>query len=437
MVRLAIIGTAGRNEDASKMTPELFRDMVAYVCSFFDNFYNDTKFELVSGGAAWADHVAVAVYNYYAEVSGGPQISLDLHLPAKFKTNADRFSIAFNEEFERARGWTCGETLNHYHEQFSRVMGGSSMGGITRAIENGAFVYQHSGFKKRNHAVGKADYLLAFTWGDGKIPKPGGTMHTWYNSSAETKTHVPLKGLRDVIDQHSKSAQYRKTSKLISEYGFSYPPEGIVRGFFGEYRWLSNFWPSPMVLNEKHYPTVEHAYQASKTKDLDWRQRIREAPTPKDAKRLARKAPIRSDWNDIRFKVMGALVHKKFELNIDLACKLRMTAKMELEETNFWGDRFWGVYEGRGENRLGKILMRIREGLNHMHPGVLSWTVFGSKIELNGAFPAHLQLMSISGGESPICFVQDDKAPNGIAPVRAVIPPGTNKAVWTKKQKVG
>lgn len=32
----------------------------------------------------------------------------------------------------------------------------------------------------------------------------------------------------------------------------------------------------------------------------------------------------------------------------------------ELIEGNTWGDRIWGVCDGVGENRLGKILMRVR-----------------------------------------------------------------------------
>lgn len=34
-----------------------------------------------------------------------------------------------------------------------------------------------------------------------------------------------------------------------------------------------------------------------------------------------------------------------------------------LIERNTWGDTFWGVYDNKGENNLGKILMKVREGL--------------------------------------------------------------------------
>ena len=32
-----------------------------------------------------------------------------------------------------------------------------------------------------------------------------------------------------------------------------------------------------------------------------------------------------------------------------------------LEEGNTWGDQYWGVCNGVGKNKLGKLLMKIRQ----------------------------------------------------------------------------
>lgn len=32
-------------------------------------------------------------------------------------------------------------------------------------------------------------------------------------------------------------------------------------------------------------------------------------------------------------------------------------------EGNTWGDKFWGVCDGEGENHLGKLLMEVRAEL--------------------------------------------------------------------------
>ena len=43
---------------------------------------------------------------------------------------------------------------------------------------------------------------------------------------------------------------------------------------------------------------------------------------------------------------------------------LIQTGDSVLIEGNTWGDRVWGVCNGVGENRLGRILMKIRSELN-------------------------------------------------------------------------
>jgi len=39
----------------------------------------------------------------------------------------------------------------------------------------------------------------------------------------------------------------------------------IIDSFSGKYEFLSNFYYSPIVLDNIEYPTVEHAYQCQKT----------------------------------------------------------------------------------------------------------------------------------------------------------------------------
>ena len=60
---------------------------------------------------------------------------------------------------------------------------------------------------------------------------------------------------------------------------------------------------------------------------------------------------------------MRGLVRQKFTNHSHLTEMLLLTAPHELEETNHWGDVFWGVCDGEGENWLGKILMEVRSEL--------------------------------------------------------------------------
>lgn len=134
--------------------------------------------------------------------------------------------------------------------------------------------------------------------------------------------------------------------------------------FSGENRFLSNFYTTPIVYEGHEYRSTEHAYQAAKTLDESWKRKIREAEKASETKKLGKQCPMRPDWNEVRIGVMTDLVRIKFSKS-PLKEKLLMTGDAELIEGNFWGDVFWGVCKGRGENYLGKILMQIRDELNH------------------------------------------------------------------------
>ena len=130
--------------------------------------------------------------------------------------------------------------------------------------------------------------------------------------------------------------------------------------FTGEYRWLSNFWPTIVWYNGEMYGSVEHAYQAAKTLDTADRAWIRSLSSPWAAKRAGRSVVLRKDWETYRLAIMYELVRHKFEDDDGLRAKLLATGDAELVEGNHWGDTFWGVCGGKGRNELGKILMRVR-----------------------------------------------------------------------------
>lgn len=133
----------------------------------------------------------------------------------------------------------------------------------------------------------------------------------------------------------------------------------MIDRFQGEYRWLSNFWPVDILFEGQMYPSVEHAYQAAKTLDLDERRRIALLKRPGDAKRAGRYLTLRADWTEAKLKVMEELLRCKFA-NEALRKKLRATAGMLIMEGNTWGDTYWGTYDGKGDNHLGKLLMKVR-----------------------------------------------------------------------------
>ncbi len=135
-----------------------------------------------------------------------------------------------------------------------------------------------------------------------------------------------------------------------------------IDNFMGEYRFLSNFWMSPVEMKRIVYPSVEHAYQAAKTFDKKERKIIEYAITPGQAKKLGKKLVLREDWEKVKIPIMKELVKRKFK-DSTLKALLKKTGDKELIEGNTWGDTFWGICKGIGENHLGKILMEVRKTL--------------------------------------------------------------------------
>ena len=135
-----------------------------------------------------------------------------------------------------------------------------------------------------------------------------------------------------------------------------------IDSFSGVYRFLSNFWPSPMIISGKEYPTVEHFYQSMKCSDDECREKIRNSETPAIAKYSGRCVLyINPIFEENKVRVMEIGVRQKFLQNKELAEMLLKTGDIYLEEGNTWGDQFWGVCKGKGKNMLGHILMKIRK----------------------------------------------------------------------------
>lgn len=130
--------------------------------------------------------------------------------------------------------------------------------------------------------------------------------------------------------------------------------------FFGSYRFLSNFFLCPVELDGIRYTSSEAAYQAQKTLDTRIRKQFA-LLTPAAAKGQGRRLPLRRDWEQVKDEAMRQVLKAKFDQNPDLQKLLLETRPRHLEEGNTWGDTYWGTVNGVGENRLGELLMELRE----------------------------------------------------------------------------
>lgn len=220
LVTVAIVGTSGREpEDAKRLTREVYRAM----CKEAERVIRDewklapSAVRLVSGGSAWADHVAVDLFlstrhPFHPAAATATAAAhyggLTLFLPAPILPSTSVLS----DGYLFSTTSTYGKRLNGLHRAFSAkaksVKRASerkhcrSITDMTDAKVFGAVLDTSSsnkgGFLARNTRIAQAaQYLLALTWGDDvKAPKAAsGTHDTWRKAQAAGCTHlrhVPL-----------------------------------------------------------------------------------------------------------------------------------------------------------------------------------------------------------------------------------------------------
>jgi len=128
---------------------------------------------------------------------------------------------------------------------------------------------------------------------------------------------------------------------------------------------FSNFAPFPFSLNARTWPTSEHYFQAQKFAGHPDEEEIRSAASPMIAARMgrSRQRPLRSDWERVKDDVMLDALRAKFGQHEDLRKLLLGTGELELVEHTS-KDRYWADGgDGRGLNRLGILLMKLRSEL--------------------------------------------------------------------------
>lgn len=136
----------------------------------------------------------------------------------------------------------------------------------------------------------------------------------------------------------------------------------MINKFRGKYYFLSNFYETDIKYDGINYRNTEAAFQAQKVLSDDEKRKFSNLDARR-AKKLGRRVKLRKDWEKVKDNYMYEICLAKFSQNHELAEKLLETGDEELIEGNQWKDTYWGVYNGKGKNKLGKILMRIRKEL--------------------------------------------------------------------------
>ena len=134
-----------------------------------------------------------------------------------------------------------------------------------------------------------------------------------------------------------------------------------------DYGFMSNFAPYPFSDGSKIWPTSEHYFQAQKFLVPQIQEKIRQIASPIDAalEGRNRQNPLRPDWEEVKDKVMLQALRVKFSQNPEIAKGLLATGDAILIE-NTRNDDYWADGgDGSGKNKLGLLLMKVREELKN------------------------------------------------------------------------
>ena len=178
--RVAVIGSAGRGDDAKFLTNETYRAAIDRCRKQLEKFANPAHMiHLVSGGSAWMDHIAVHLFLHEDAKR------LTLYLPCRLDEEKRVFVGEKEIEFTVSG-------LNRYHAEFSAACGIDSVAEIIEAKKKGATLEFYTGYFARNDQVAKnCDYMIAFSTAKGKAPSHGGTKYTW-DKCPVPKKHISL-----------------------------------------------------------------------------------------------------------------------------------------------------------------------------------------------------------------------------------------------------
>lgn len=181
MMKVAIVGMAGRDKTMYKLlTKQLFESMVQRVADRLPTTTNNVV--LISGGAAWADHVAVTLF-LRGKVHG-----LELCLPCEWNS----IKSEFHDNGKKDWRVNPGRTANQYHRKFSSVIGRSSLQELQIAGDKGASFNVYNGFHQRNGVIAdKCDKTISLTWASGNAPTSGGSLDQW-RKCKKPKEHISL-----------------------------------------------------------------------------------------------------------------------------------------------------------------------------------------------------------------------------------------------------
>ena len=148
---------------------------------------------------------------------------------------------------------------------------------------------------------------------------------------------------------------------------------------------FTNFAYYPIIVDEHVYKTSEHYFQSQKLVGTPYENYVSQLPTPRDAFEFPRQPRVsswvRGDWQGVKELVMYKALYHKFNQYLELKELLLKTGDRKLIEHSPY-DSYWGDGpDGKGLNRLGVLLMKLRDAFSGKHTSKIDQS--GSNVQFD------------------------------------------------------
>ncbi|XP_064399764.1 uncharacterized protein LOC135346160 isoform X2 [Halichondria panicea] len=211
--------------------------------------------------------------------------------------------------------------------------------------------------------------------------EPSGYTHNFCGRThAEMYRSIPLASPTPTTSAFSysrpaKSAQTTKSAlkplKALQKYVSPSSNEIKFYNSYDPFYEFTNFYPTFMTIDGSSWPSSEHYFQAQKFVGTPYVEKIRKMSSARETFQFSRNPAVsrwrRSDWDQVKDDIMLKALRCKFGQSDRLRSLLFGTGDKKLiehtENDSYWGD---GGGKGKGLNKLGELLMKVRRELKEM-----------------------------------------------------------------------
>lgn len=243
-VRVGVSGTVGYADDASRLDASIFSAMKASLFAILKSLKLDTV-ELVCGGRAWAEHVAVSCFLDTIETKNKitfQEHKMKTHLEIRFpcEYNVDKYKEVLEfQDIGQVQNYQLnpGRTFRSYHLKFQRACSSlalNSFQDLARAkIEGNATFIVDSTDTCDTNIVSNLDYLIIFSFGNNIESADYHSKKMWNSCQKTTKKiHISIPFMTsDLFDMFEMDSKIYPL-KLETNKSFCKPQQSLISSFF-------------------------------------------------------------------------------------------------------------------------------------------------------------------------------------------------------------